>query len=109
MAVEAGIAIGKPCARQVRSKDLESAGESWQHLPPTEPVAQQPVHQNQCRSGSGMGEADPESIHQSPFLGGVWGWFRDFSAEMTHYLLNPDNFPGGLRSLLEQISPLSLM
>ncbi len=60
-----------------------------------------------------MSELNPESIYQSPFAGcgswQVWRQVGSLSYKISHYLLTPDNFAPQQRSLLEQMSPLSLL
>ena len=44
MAVEGGVAIGKPRTRQVEGEDLEMLGKTWNDLAPTERVAEQSMY-----------------------------------------------------------------
>lgn len=42
------------------------------------------MHQNQCRAGSGMSEADSEIVNLSPLEGWAGKRIRDFSIKISH-------------------------
>ena len=60
-----------------------------------------------------MSEADSESVDLGPFFGEpsreVGEWLGGLANRISHYLGTLDNFADRLRSLLKQISLLSLL